>query len=610
MVDEHDDVCGSRRSGLSGRPERGRRCTSRARAPVELGRCQSLGVEVGDLGRAAIDSELEVVRTEIGDDAPPAVGDHHVDVDDAHPESLAEGPGGLRSALPAGLVLGAQRGARQQHQEGDGELPGPGGSGAAGAASTGWGRRKHRGEGGLGAGNGPRGTQRQVGYSLFPPLSAAQPGPSAETTTMNPPRLSPTTYWAGALLALLFAAPSWGQGASFRGTVVDEQGVPISGVQITVTAEKLSSYTKTVTTNKNGGFRLRFLPNQLQYRFDLLFEKSGFESFIQPISPSATKRDDETFTMQRAAVPVAETHGDLAAVVTGTDNVAIAAFNEGLTAQRAGDLQSARSKLEEAVAADPTLGPAQIALSQVLLDQGEHEGALAAADRALALQGDAADALKVKVQALQSLGRADEAKAASERLKEASDDAAAARILYNEGSDAFQAEDHDTALARFREAAGLDPSLIEAHHAIATLELAAGRHEAAAEAAERALALGSSDVRTLRVLFNAYEALGRSEQLAEIAPRLAAVDPDFGAAKLVEQAAGLWNAGQSERAVALSRLALRADPSLAKPYYFIGLDHISGGRNAEAREALTKFISLAPDDPDAAAAREMIEFLE
>ena len=122
--------------------------------------------------------------------------------------------------------------------------------------------------------------------------------------------------------------------------------------------------------------------------------------------------------------------------------------------------------------------------------------------------------------------------------------------------------------------------------------------------------MGSEDVRTLRVLYDAYDAMGRIDELTQIAPRLAAVDPEFGGAKLLEQAAALWNGGQPEEAVKLSRLALAIDSTLAKAHYFIGLDHLSKGNNADARGALETFIRLAPDDPDATTAGEMLTYID
>lgn len=414
-------------------------------------------------------------------------------------------------------------------------------------------------------------------------------------------------------IALVLTVPvalAAAQTGLLRGTVVDASGTPLSGVEVTVTTEQLSSFRRSLTTNNKGSFTLRFQQNQAQYRFDFLFEKSGYQSFSQPIMPSVMHQMRETFVMEASQAQVVERHGDLSSVVTGTSSVAVEAFNAGLDAQRDGDLEAARSKLEEATTADPTLAPAHIALAQVLLDQNQYAGAVEAADRSLALAGSRADALQVKHQALRALGRNQEADAVALELEQAEDAVVTARRLYNEGGEAFQADDRDTALARFRRAAELDPSLIDAHHAVATLELAKGDHEASANAAERALALGSEDVRTLRVLYDAYDALGRNDELIDIAPRLAAVDPEFGGPKLIEQAGEMWNAGEVERAVRLSRMALAIDPGLAKAYYFLGLDELSKGNNAEARTALERFISLAPDDAEAPSAIEMLTFID
>ncbi len=413
----------------------------------------------------------------------------------------------------------------------------------------------------------------------------------------------------GTLLAL-FATYAPAQTGLMRGEVVDEAGEPLLGVQITVTSEDLPTYRKTLTTDKKGEFRLRFLHNQTAYTFQFLVEKPGYQAFTQPISPSVTQDMRQRFVMEQGETQVVESLGDLGSVVSGSSSAAVEAFNAGLTAQREGDLAAARVKLEEAIAADPDLGPAQVALAQVLLDQGEYDAAVAAADAGLAMSISRGEALRVKFQALRALGRTDEADAVALQMEDAEGAALNARRLYNEGAEMFQAEDGAAALAKFREAAELDPSLIDVHHAIATIELGNGNHEASAEAAEKALALGSDDIRTLRVLWDAYDALGRIEELAEIAPRLAEVDPDFGGPKLLEQAANAWNAGQADKAVRLSQLALTIDPSLARAHYFIGLNHLTNGESAEAKAALQRFIDLAPEDPESPAAREMLGYIE
>lgn len=409
---------------------------------------------------------------------------------------------------------------------------------------------------------------------------------------------------------ILAVTPGWAQSGLLRGTIVDSEGEPLSGVQVTVTSEELPAFHEVLTTDEDGEFKVRFLSTQAQYQFQLLLEKPGYQSLSQSFAPSAMRSMREEYVLEEAETRAVQRHGDLASVVSGSSSAAIQAFNEGLTAQRDDDLETARTKFEEAIAADPSLGPAHVALGQVLFDQKEYAAAVETADRALVLDVGRAEALRVKYQALRALGQEEEADAVAAELDSVEDAVASARRIYNEGGEAYQARDLDTALAKFQQAAELDPSLVEAHHAIATLQLAQGRHEEAARAAETALSLGSEDVQTLRVLYDAYQALGRFEKLTEIAPRLAAIDAEFGSAKLVEQAAQQWNAGRADAAVALARQALAIDPNLAKAYYFLGLDHVSKGENAEARKALERFLELAPDDPQAATAREMLGYIE
>ena len=386
-----------------------------------------------------------------------------------------------------------------------------------------------------------------------------------------------------AILLALTASPILAQGGILRGVVVDSDGKPIEGVQVTITSEELPSFRELAKSDKRGKFLVRFQSSQTQYQFEMLFEAPGFQSFTQPLSPTATRQMREEFVMEKGEARVVKSLGDLGSVVSGSSNAAISAFNAGLTAQKEGDLATAQVKLEEATAADPSLGPAQVSLAQVLLDLRKYEEAVAASDTALGLEINRAEALKVKYQALRALGKREEAEAVSMELDSAEDAAASARRLYNEGGEAFKINDHDTALAKFLKAAELDPSLKDAHHAVATLQLAKGQHAAAAESAEKALALGSDDVNTLRVLYDALDAQGNTDKLMEIAPRLAAVDPEFGGAKLVEQAGAMWNSGETARAVALCRQALVIDPELPRAHYYIGLDSYPRARTMKLK---------------------------
>jgi Tfp pilus assembly protein PilF len=42
----------------------------------------------------------------------------------------------------------------------------------------------------------------------------------------------------------------------------------------------------------------------------------------------------------------------------------------------------------------------------------------------------------------------------------------------------------------------------------------------------------------------------------------------------------------------------------------LGLCYVNSGDNAKAKEHFSRFLELAPDDPDAGTAAEMVQYLE
>lgn len=410
-----------------------------------------------------------------------------------------------------------------------------------------------------------------------------------------------------ACVASIFAAvaPAEAVSGRFRGNVVDENGDPIADVTVALTSAEMPDFFEQVETNKRGSFLLTVA--RVEPKYTLQLTKPGYRSLKAEIQIKATETREETFTLPAVSEAVTETPElSAAAAATAEQNAAIQAYNDGLTAQRAGDLATARDRFEAALAEDADLAPARIALATVLLDLGQHEQALASADRGLELRPADQEAMRVRYEALLGLGRNDEAKAAMDALMKAEGLAATAKTVYNEGSAAYQAEDLDTALAKFREAVEMDPSLYDAHHAIATILVHRGDHAGAAEAADRALALKPDDPRTLRVAYDAFRAVGDGERTNEIAQRLAAVDSEFGAVGLLQRGGDLFNAGDVAGARGLLEQALALDPSLAKAHYLLGLCALSTGDTAQAKQHLAKFLEMEPDAPDAATAREML----
>jgi len=70
-----------------------------------------------------------------------------------------------------------------------------------------------------------------------------------------------------------------------------------------------------------------------------------------------------------------------------------------------------------------------------------------------------------------------------------------------------------------------------------------------------------------------------------------------------------FNAGNLEQARDLFERILVIQPEHARAHYHLGLCYVSMGDTTKGKEMLTRFVELAPQDPDAAVAQEMIATL-
>ena len=133
------------------------------------------------------------------------------------------------------------------------------------------------------------------------------------------------------------------------------------------------------------------------------------------------------------------------------------------------DFATAKTHLEEALAKDDQLAPAHGVLALVLNNLGDHQGAVAAADRALELREGEPNALQARYDAYRALG--DEAKAteAGEALAASGQNAETAKVVYNEGVEFSRTGDREAAIKAFEEAGRLDPNLHEASDALSGL---------------------------------------------------------------------------------------------------------------------------------------------
>lgn len=182
-------------------------------------------------------------------------------------------------------------------------------------------------------------------------------------------------------------------------------------------------------------------------------------------------------------------------------------------------------------------------------------------------------------------------------------------LIFNEGAEASQMGDSATARAKFEKAVELDPKLAAALSALGTVYYTEKNWAKAVEFAERARAIDPADVKALRLLTESYNQLGETEKSKAALAELTRLDPRAGAGDVYNDGIREYNAGHTDAALQLFTKTLEVDPEFAKAHYMLGLC-LSGNDAAKAKEHFETFLRLAPDDPDAATAREMIKYLK
>jgi tetratricopeptide (TPR) repeat protein len=205
--------------------------------------------------------------------------------------------------------------------------------------------------------------------------------------------------------------------------------------------------------------------------------------------------------------------------------------------------------------------------------------------------------------------------AASEAPKELSG-ADQAIVAYNEGVAALKAGNVTAALPSLEKAASLNPKLPEPQVALAEAYLDQKRYGDALAAADRFLALKPGDTEGLRARYDALKGAGDNDKAHEALDALAAADP-----KSLEAAVRYFNEGAEkartnklEDAAVFFEKAVQiapTDPRFAKAHYVLGLTYAKDDTKKEAARAqLNAFLQMAPNDPDAATAKEMLAYLK
>ena len=406
------------------------------------------------------------------------------------------------------------------------------------------------------------------------------------------------------LLVVLLAIPGVAMAVNkgrMIGFVQDPEGNPVEGVKVIATCDEASSFNESDITDKKGAFKINF--DYIGVTYTLAFSKRGYLPFTSDHTLLSEGKSRETYVMHPGDAEVESV------VLDTASEPAIEAYNAGVAAFNRKDYETAVAKLEEAVALDPSLFNVWEALGQVKLSTGDYQGAAEAAEKAIELGATGEEPWRLRWQAYRQLGDREKTLQALKDLEDASLQAAEAQRLHNEAVALTRANDHEGAYALFEQALELDPNLTSALHGKALSALEIGRYGESLDATEALLESDPDNERAIRVRYNTALKLGDTDRIMDALVDLAKVEPEIARKSLLAMAFDSYDANDMVESEKRFKKVLQVDPNHPHSHYLLALIYVNEERVEEAKPHLERFIALAPDDPEAPTAAELLKYL-
>jgi len=185
----------------------------------------------------------------------------------------------------------------------------------------------------------------------------------------------------------------------------------------------------------------------------------------------------------------------------------------------------------------------------------------------------------------------------------------AAVLLFNEGVAALESGNTEGATTSFRRATVTDPSFAEPYRALMAISSEAENWAAAANNARALLRIEPVDLDAKWTLYYALLRVGDAGSVATAAHSLGETDPQS-ATEMVSNAQSLFDIDEFEVTRALLEVAIGIDPDQVDAYFVLGMSCNALGDTEAAKDALSKFLDVAPEDNvDIESARSMLEYL-
>lgn len=181
---------------------------------------------------------------------------------------------------------------------------------------------------------------------------------------------------------------------------------------------------------------------------------------------------------------------------------------------------------------------------------------------------------------------------------------------FDEGVAASQANQFDTAIARFQAAIAVQPTCHECYFNIGYAYLQK-RDEKQAEASwQKALEVKPDHAETLNSLATLFNNQKRFDEAAATSAKAAASAPAGNADAIYNQGIILWNGGKIAEAKVKFQEATKADPNNADARFQLGMALLNEGKVPEAVASFEQYITMAPTGHFASQAKGMLAQLK
>ena len=264
------------------------------------------------------------------------------------------------------------------------------------------------------------------------------------------------------LIALSIAAPALAQSTMVRGKVIDAKQQPLPNVTILVESLDGSGRKLSTKTDKKGEF-VQLLTASGMYRITASEPKIG------------TASNDTRVVLGK----VSEMTIVLAPSTAANDSAKAAelkkAFEEGVTASRAGQHDVAIEKFTAALAISPVCFDCQFNIGVALMAKKDEKGAEDAWKKALEMKPDYAEPLNALSTLYNNQKRFDEAAAMSAKAAAAGGGAGSADATFNQGIILWNQGKIAEAKVKFEETIKMNASHADAHYQLGMALLNEGK---------------------------------------------------------------------------------------------------------------------------------------